>query len=560
MDRTDVPLPSPATGMVARRCKDGGGEQLLVLSNDGFRPLEGGSHGQPYNVGALLPLRAADGQPYTPSGGTWRAVYEPLSGCVFFREGHALMRLGADNVVTLAAGHKTEQGTADGDGEAARFGACSPLATDGRGAIYLLDHGHASIRKLHVSSPPNRSAVLGGDDDDLTPDSCVPACTRIPFCFKPPSSTGFASGPAGSSGRGGVAVTTLPCGAAPGGSWTSLALGPTATGDDGRNGMGAFLLATTVTAVYRVPLGDLGAGAGAGCAVLQAGAQGQASRVDGAGAAARFSSITGAAADETGTTLLADNTAVRSMDAWGAVTTHPNVTFGSAQPCQLACLPGGSGGFAACGNAATALTLLLPKSQMHVFALEPGRWGGGGDAPRLGELLRSPTIGAALVTVGVGGEAFAAHRSVLCAGSEFFARMLEGGFAEGGAGPTEPVELKETHPGAFQALLEFFYTGRLDVPDALLRPTCELAGRLLLPPELQGWLQGRLLGRATPGTAIDDLIWADRHGMSELAAQLKERIVRHRALVKAGGFAQAALQRLAEHSPALVAELGARLL
>ncbi|KAG2484769.1 hypothetical protein HYH03_016423 [Edaphochlamys debaryana] len=536
MDRTDVPLPSPATGVVVRPCKDGG-EAVLVLFNDGFRPLEGGALGRTFRLGDPLALRDAEGQPYTQGPGTWRAVYEPLSGCVFFREGHALMRLDADNVVTLAAGHKTEQGTADGEGGAARFHSCVPLAADGRGAIYLLDNNYTIIRK---AAPSQEAPAPGAAPTSITAASVSGAASSAPATGGPAADGNSSAGavdaeggaaPASSKGTGeggtcaakpaasALTIATLPGVVTPSGGWVSLAYVPAYDS----------LLACTATAVYRIPL-DAAAGH---APVLLAGLQGQCGKTDGFAPAARFSAIGGSAMGDAGVLHLVDGGALRTLDAWGeARTLVPSVTgWCASQPLACMARAGGKGGggvasFGTAGGAnASVLVLLLPKSGKRTFTA-------------------------------VGGEAFDAHRSVLCAGSEFFARMLEGGFAEGGAGPTEPVELREADPRAFQALLEYMYSGRLDVPDALLRPTCELAGRMLLPPELQGWLQGRLLGRATPGTAIDDLVWADRHGMSELAAQLKARIVRHRALVKAGGGeARAALERLAGHSTALIIEL-----
>ncbi|KAG2484774.1 hypothetical protein HYH03_016428 [Edaphochlamys debaryana] len=519
-----------ATGVVVRPCKDGG-DEVLVLFNDGFRPLGG----QPYGVGPLLPLRDAEGQPYTPSSATSRALFEPLSGCVFFREGHALMRLDADNVVTLAAGHKTEQGTADGEGGAARFHSCVPLAVDGRGCLFAVPAAPKALHQISVGTP------LGSGSREPLPA---------------------------------VAVKTLPVG-------ITQRLG--AIMGIGCMADGASVVAVTQTAVHKLQLDGGGSGCVAETLVPLAGVEGATGWADGTGLAARFTAISGAVMDKAGALYISDDGGLRRMDAWGEVTTLIRRGLAGSTRYQLACLPGGGARVAVCGFNASTLTIVLDKSS-PLASIAPPEVQTGRSACQVFDLLRRH--GPSVVSLRVGGDTFNLHRSVLCAGSEFFARMLEGGFAEGGAGPTEPVELREADPRAFKPLFDYFYTveawglgtglqqvelgrssasgglgslagrspapvSRLDVPDALLRPTCELAGRLLLPPELQGWLQG-----ATPGTAIDDLVWADRHGMSELAAQLKERIVRHRALVGAGGGeARAALERLAEYSTALAAEL-----
>ena len=85
----------------------------------------------------------------------------------------------------------------------------------------------------------------------------------------------------------------------------------------------------------------------------------------------------------------------------------------------------------------------------------------------------------------------AAHRAVLSDRSEYFKQLLQGGFAEAREGAGE-VALPEADPDAFAALLCYMYTGELVVPEPLLRPTAELAGRLLMPAAC-GLLQGRLL-------------------------------------------------------------------
>ncbi|GLC41835.1 Ankyrin repeat and BTB/POZ domain-containing protein 1 [Pleodorina starrii] len=137
------------------------------------------------------------------------------------------------------------------------------------------------------------------------------------------------------------------------------------------------------------------------------------------------------------------------------------------------------------------------------------------------------------VRVGGGGgrgRIFVAHRSVLAARSEYFRRLLDpaGGFADSGVAE---VALQDADPEAFSWLLAYMYTGELHMPDELLRPAAELAGRLLMPAECVAQLQAWLLAIVTPGSVVSELIWAAQHGMADLVEQLKAYLVRHRKAV-----------------------------
>ncbi|GLC45628.1 Ankyrin repeat and BTB/POZ domain-containing protein 1 [Pleodorina starrii] len=128
---------------------------------------------------------------------------------------------------------------------------------------------------------------------------------------------------------------------------------------------------------------------------------------------------------------------------------------------------------------------------------------------------------------GGGGRVFLAHRSVLAARSEYFRRLLDpaGGFADSGEAE---VALEDADPEAFSWLLAYMYTGELHMPDELLRPAAELAGRLLMPAECSVKLQAWLLARVTPGSVVSELIWAAQHDMTELVVRIKAYLVRRR--------------------------------
>ncbi|KAG2493324.1 hypothetical protein HYH03_008459 [Edaphochlamys debaryana] len=302
--------------------------------------------------------------------------------------------------------------------------------------------------------------------------------------------------------------------------WQNLAWDPAA----------GTLLAATSTALCRVRT----EGAVEGRVELVAGRWDIDEAVDGSGEVARFKDITGMLPVPGGRLLIADGLDLRCMDAGGAVTTLLRGCFPSGEYRQMAILPSGelgvmmqngrlvlvSGGDWASPvpppPAATTdllLSLLAPQA-----AAEDAGGSGSGDA----------SVAPGTVTVRVGGRAFPAHRSVLAAGSEYFARLLApgGGFAESGA-----AEL-------------------LTPPPELLRPTAALAGRLLMGGGAVAALTERLAAAATPASVLSDLAWADAHGMTDLAGQLRAYAARKRKAVELDG-----LEQLAEQSPKQAAKL-----
>ncbi|GLC35074.1 Ankyrin repeat and BTB/POZ domain-containing protein 1 [Pleodorina starrii] len=132
------------------------------------------------------------------------------------------------------------------------------------------------------------------------------------------------------------------------------------------------------------------------------------------------------------------------------------------------------------------------------------------------------------VTVRVGGDRFfVVHRAVMAARSEYFRRLLDpaGGFADSGKAK---VDLEDADPEVFKWLLPLMYTGSSYMPDELLRPAAELAGRLLMPAECAAHLHARLLSTVTPGSVVAELIWAAQHDLAEVVTRLKAYLVRNR--------------------------------
>merc|ERR1712125_217966 len=62
------------------------------------------------------------------------------------------------------------------------------------------------------------------------------------------------------------------------------------------------------------------------------------------------------------------------------------------------------------------------------------------------------------VSFKVGGATISAHKAILVARSNYFHTMFLGGLKEAGQ---EEVEIRETTPAAFRALLKFIYTDNL---------------------------------------------------------------------------------------------------
>ncbi|KAG2493325.1 hypothetical protein HYH03_008460 [Edaphochlamys debaryana] len=345
--------------------------------------------------------------------------------------------------------------------------------------------------------------------------------------------------------------------------WESLAFDPAA----------GTLWAASATVVCRVRTeGSVGL-------ELAAGVWEEEGSVDSSGTAARFHDITALLPVAGGRLLIADGPDPRCMDdACGAVSTLLRGCFVKDGARQLVVLrDGGLGAVTAVHGSLLLIsgkdftrpwqppTRLAPAAftdhLLGVLAPPAEVYGGDGGSSVASGPTATATAAAlcGAVTVRVGGRAFPAHRSVLTAGSEYFARLLApgGGFAESGA---PEVALLDADPAAFAHLLSYMYgtslglfsasSPSLAVPPALLRPTAALAGRLLMGGGAVAALTERLAAAATPASVLSDLAWADAHGMTGLAEQLRTYSIPNRKALDPSG-----LRQLVDSSPEQAAEL-----
>lgn len=199
---------------------------------------------------------------------------------------HVIRKVTAAGVVTTVAGTAGSSGTADGTGAAARFNSPSAVALDAAGNLYVTDTLNHAIRKITAAGEVTTIA-------------------------------GTLGLPGSANGTGIAASFNAP---------QALALNPAGTNlyiaDTGNHTVRRLVVATGVVTTL-------------------AGTAGAPGSVDGAGAAARFNSPTGIAADSANRVYVADaeNNAIRVVSAAGTVTT-------------LAGLPGTTGAADGTGTAA----------------------------------------------------------------------------------------------------------------------------------------------------------------------------------------------------------------
>ncbi|KXZ43769.1 hypothetical protein GPECTOR_81g219 [Gonium pectorale] len=159
-------------------------------------------------------------------------------------------------------------------------------------------------------------------------------------------------------------------------------------------------------------------------------------------------------------------------------------------------------------------------------------------------------------TVAAGGRTFPAHRLVLAARSEYFARLFAqaGCFSDSGG---SQAELPDADPDAFEALLSYMYNGVLQPHPELLRPLAELGDRLLLAGPVRARLQRQLAAATSPDRVVGDLLWAEQRGLRQAMAALRAYFLRHAAQVVEE--APGSLEQLMAAHPGLHLELHAEL-
>ncbi|PNH10718.1 ARM REPEAT PROTEIN INTERACTING WITH ABF2 [Tetrabaena socialis] len=510
--------------------------QTLVACGRALRPLTGADVLGGLELGPPLQLyaeaAARDGEPaaarrpYIPAAALVDPVWDPFSSAVYMVEGSAVVRLSSDDTVTVVAGDVEEAGDTDGPGRAARFGDYPQcLASDGTGSLYVV-HGDL-VRQVQLPGVgPGAGAARAG---------------------APPG--GRAAGAAAAEGE--ALVSTLPLDA------PSRIRGLAFDGGGSSGGSGSSLLFATMTALYRLPLGDPTA-----APLLLAGAEGTQGAADGR-RDARFTCILGTVQDGEGNLYAADyqylpgemTTSVRRVAADGAVTTivaglkgRMSVPVILSNGC-LALVEYGGGSLHVLG-----LGLKPPAHHAAAAPLPPAA--STGPLPRtlpadLGALLDRQPNGTADVTIVVGGRTFHVHRVLLSARSDYFKQRLGGGFADGSA---QQLSLPDADPDAFELWLRFIYTGAADIPAAQAAGVAELADRLLLP-ELREQAAAVVEATVSVDTVAGLLLWAEGCGpaFSELLSRLKAWFVEnHEAVMRE---AEEEVGRLAVRSPRLFYEL-----
>lgn len=186
---------------------------------------------------------------------------------------HLIRKVTSAGVVTTLAGTAGQSGSTDGTGTAARFNSPSGLAVDTAGNVYVADTLNHTIRKI---TPAGEVTTIAGT-----------------------------AGAAGSAnGTGDAARFNVPQGVALNPAGTTLFIA-----DTGNHTIRRLVVATNAVTTL-------------------AGTAGAAGSADGAGAAARFNSPTGIAADAQNRTWVTDsgNNTIRAISAAGTVTTLAGLT------------------------------------------------------------------------------------------------------------------------------------------------------------------------------------------------------------------------------------------
>ncbi len=235
-------------------------------------------------------------------------------------------KITSGGTVTTLAGSTGVTGSADGQGNAARFDHPSAVSVDGAGNVYVIDTSNQTIRKISLNGGVSTlagTATLGGRVDGLG------AAARF---FYP---SGLTVTSAGTVYVADTCNHTLRVVTAAG-SVSTLA---------GATGTSGFLDGNGQAALFAYPGGVAIDGAGnlyiadhnnhtirkmntSGSVTTLAGAAGISGSADGVGGAARFNGPTGVAVDGSGNVYVADagNSSIRQITAGGAVTTFAGVS------------------------------------------------------------------------------------------------------------------------------------------------------------------------------------------------------------------------------------------
>jgi hypothetical protein len=232
---------------------------------------------------------------------------------------HTIRKITAAGVVTTLAGTARTLGSVDGTGAAARFDAPQGVAADSAGNVYVADTQNNTIRKITPAGVVTTLAGTAGMDGS---DDGTGAAAR----FRSPTSTAVdGGGNVYVADRDNQTIRKV----TPAGVVTTLA-GAVASGSTDGTGAAARFFSPTGVATdsagnvhvadqYNNTVRKVSA---AGVVTTLAGS-GSIGSADGTGAAARFFSPAGVAADSAGNFYVADNenATIRKITAAGVVTT-----------------------------------------------------------------------------------------------------------------------------------------------------------------------------------------------------------------------------------------------
>ncbi|WP_291271886.1 hypothetical protein [Geothrix sp.] len=283
--------------------------------------------------------------PALPQGGPSYMTMGP-SGNVYFFVGSSLCRFRPGGAPATLAGVPDQVGSADGVGASALFNGPRGLAVDAAENIYVADTGNHTIRMV---TPQGQVSTLAGSPGMTGRIDGTGVSARF---LRPSGLVVDASGSllVVDSGNGAIRSIT------PGGVVTTRAPWPTtlplwnpnalALGPDGSLFVGGENAIARITP--------------AGAVSIFAGAEGKLGWIDGPGATARFSTISGLTVDATGQVLVADyqNSAIRAIKPDGEVTT----LVGQRRPALFGPV---NFGMDAAGNA------FLPASNNTILKITP---------------------------------------------------------------------------------------------------------------------------------------------------------------------------------------------
>jgi hypothetical protein len=236
-------------------------------------------------------------------------------------ENATIRKITADGVVTTLAGTAGVAGSADGTGAVARFHFPTGVAVDGTGNVYVADQGNDIIRKI---TPEGVVTTLAGTAGSVGRKDGTGSAAQF---YAPAGVTVDSAGNVYVADWGNITVRKI----TPDGVVTTLAGTPAQRGSADGTGAAARFDSPYSVAVDRTGTvyvadaenANIRKVTAAGVVTTLAGPAGATGSQDGTGAAARFFSPAGVAADGAGNVYVADteNSTIRKINPAGGVIT-----------------------------------------------------------------------------------------------------------------------------------------------------------------------------------------------------------------------------------------------